>query len=542
MKFDKIILLGAAILAASSLPLEAKSRKGKGDVTVAVFSLNDFHGGFVRNDYKNIPGAPAVWQTLDSLKSVYPYNVTVAAGDNFGGSFFYAATKGVLLPVFYNDLGIHLSALGNHEFDDGQKALAQKWQGAPLRPAGWNLSYVCANVRNASGEIPAFAQPFASAEIPIGKGKSVKVGFVGLLASSTPSQTSKSKIAGLTFDGRYTAVLDSVKRLPGYSSTVGNADLRLLLTHIGSRMSDGQPEWDDKDAANLRLLDDPTWNGILSSHSHQPVCGTINACHYPIVQGKWHGEYISVLKATINLKKRKVKKVEVELCPVNPNAALGAPQRRLQSQIDSLLTHTKTQGGAPLGMQLATAPQTLEHDRDHKHQQTVVGAIVCRAYAEAYRSSASLPDSAIIIGASHFGSIRAGFTKGPVSVLDVGEVLPFSNPLCAFRMTGRQLRELVEFGLHNQRYGWLQTGWLDVMLNQGRHVQSLSYYGPDGAHRYIADDTPVVLVADEFIVNGGDGYDPSFFPSSQKITSVQMPATTDAFVHYLQKIKTLPLK
>ena len=370
----------------------------------------------------------------------------------------------------------------------------------------------------------------------------MKVGFVGLLASSTPSQASKSKIAGLTFDGRYTAVLDSVKRLPGYSSTVGNADLRLLLTHIGSRMSDGQPEWDDKDAANLRLLDDPTWNGILSSHSHQPVCGTINACHYPIVQGKWHGEYISVLKATINLKKRKVKKVEVELCPVNPNAALGAPQRRLQSQIDSLLTHTKTQGGAPLGMQLATAPQTLEHDRDHKHQQTVVGAIVCRAYAEAYRSAASLPDSAIIIGASHFGSIRAGFTKGPVSVLDVGEVLPFSNPLCAFRMTGRQLRELVEFGLNNQRYGWLQTGWLDVMLNQGRHVQSLSYYGPDGAHRYIADDTPVVLVADEFIVNGGDGYDPSFFPSSQKITSVQMPATTDAFVHYLQKIKTLPLK
>ena len=349
MKFDKIILLGAAILATSPLPLEAKSRKGKGDVTVAVFSLNDFHGGFVRNDYKNIPGAPAVWQTLDSLKSVYPYNVTVAAGDNFGGSFFYAATKGVLLPVFYNDLGIRLSALGNHEFDDGQKALAQKWQGAPLRPAGWNLSYVCANVRNASGEIPAFAQPFASAEIPIGKGKSVKVGFVGLLASSTPSQASKSKIAGLTFDGRYTAVLDSVKRLPGYSSTVGNADLRLLLTHIGSRMSDGQPEWDDKDAANLRLLDDPTWNGILSSHSHQPVCGTINACHYPIVQGKWHGEYISVLKATINLKKRKVKKVEVELCPVNPNAALGAPQRRLQSQIDSLLTHTKTQGGAPSG-------------------------------------------------------------------------------------------------------------------------------------------------------------------------------------------------
>ena len=121
MKLNKTLLLGAALLAVLPQYSEAKSRKGKGDVTVAIFSLNDFHGGFVRNDYKSIPGAPAIWQTLDSLKSVYPYNVTVAAGDNFGGSFFYAATKGVLLPVFFNDLGIRLSAVGNHEFDDGQK-------------------------------------------------------------------------------------------------------------------------------------------------------------------------------------------------------------------------------------------------------------------------------------------------------------------------------------------------------------------------------------------------------------------------------------
>lgn len=538
----KSILLGTALLVAVPQASVAKKRKTKGDITVAVFSINDFHGAFVRNDYKQIPGAPAVWQTLDSLKRVYPYHVTVAAGDNFGGSFFYAATKGVLLPVFFNDMGIRLSAVGNHEFDDGQAALARKWEGSPLRPSGWDLTYVCANVRNASGSIPAFSQPFASQEIPLGKGKSLKVGFVGLLASSTPLQASKSKLVGLSFDGRYGQVLDSVKHLPGFSSTIGNADIRLLLTHIGTQMKDGQPVWDDMDAANLAALNDPTWNGILSAHSHQPVCGTINACHYPIVQGKWHGEYISVMKVTINAKTRKVKSVEAELCPVNPRVKLGVPQQRLQAQIDSLLTHTKTPGGVSLGTQLATAPETLEHDRNHKHQQTLVGAIVCRAYAEAYRKAASLPDSSLVIGASHFGSIRAGFTKGPVSVLDVGEVLPFSNPLCAFRLTGRQLRELVEFGVHNQRYGWLQTGWLDVMLNAGGHVQSLSYLGPDGSHRYIADNTPVVLVADEFIVNGGDGYATSFFPASQKITQVQLPATTDAFVHYLQKIKTLPTK
>ena len=100
-------------------------------VKVAIFSINDFHGGFVRNDAKNIPELPAIWQTIDSLKHCYPNHVTVAAGDNFGGSYFYSATRGALLPVFFDALGIRISALGNHEFDDGQRQLAAKWNTRP---------------------------------------------------------------------------------------------------------------------------------------------------------------------------------------------------------------------------------------------------------------------------------------------------------------------------------------------------------------------------------------------------------------------------
>lgn len=542
MKYGKNLLLGLALLAAFPQNNTAKGHKTKGDITVAIFSINDFHGGFVRNDYKDIPGAPAVWQTLDSLKHVYPYNVTVAAGDNFGGSYFYAATKGALLPVFFKDMGITLSAVGNHEFDDGQDALANKWKDSPLRPSDWNLTYVCANVRNASGNIPSFAQPFASQNISLGKGKNLKVGFVGLITSATPLQASKSKLTGLTFDGNYKAVLDSVKHLPDYTSTVGNADIRLLLTHIGTVMVNGQAVWDDIDKENLLSIDDDTWHGILSAHSHQPVHGTVNKHAYPIVQGKWHGEYISVMKVRIDAKTKKVKDVSVELCPVNANIKLEEPQLRLKAQIDSLLVNTKVAGGVHLGQQLCYAPKTLSHDRTRRLTQTTVGTLVCRSYAEAYRQAAGLPDSVIVIGASHFGSIRAGFTQGPVSMLDVGEVLPFSNPLCAFKMTGRQLLELVDFGFHNQRYGWLQTGWLTTLLNDGKHVQSLSYCGPDGKFRYISEDTPVVVVADEFIVNGGDGYDTKLFPASQKITDINLPATSAAFVDYLKKIKTLPEK
>lgn len=525
-KLFPLLLLGFALTASAQ-------------VQVAVFSLNDFHGAFVRNDYKGIAGAPSVWQTLDSLKRVYPCNVTVSAGDNFGGSYFYNATHGALLPVFFNDLGITVSAVGNHEFDDGQRSLAEKWGDSPLRPKGWDITYVCSNVRSIkTGRVPDFCQPVATVPVALPGGKTLRVAFVGLIASSTPQQASKRKLSGLSFDGNYPAVLDSLMQQPD-SSLINGSQLRLLLTHVGSKMGkDGKPVWDDIDAQHLYELQSPLWHGILSSHSHQPVCGRINEAAYPIVQGKWHGDYISMLLCTVDTVAMRVTAVKPQIIPVSPKSRLEEGPARLQAQIDSLLQNTKTAGGTPLGEVLTEAHATLIHDRDDKYRQSEVGTLVCRAYAEAYRKAAGLSDKDVVIGCSHFGSIRAGFVKGPVSVLDVGEALPFANALKAYSLTGKQLLDLVEFGLHNQRFGWLQTSWLEVEQDANTHVTSLTYVSPQGKRVPIKPKKKYILVADEFITTGGDGYSPDFFPASQEVNTT-MPATTDAFINYLRQQKSI---
>lgn len=542
MKTTKTLLL---LLAALCLPaLASGSTRPEGDpdgcVTVAVFSLNDFHGAFVRDDVKDIPGAPAVWQTLDSLKAVYPYHVTVSAGDNFGGSYFYNATRShTLLPQFFSDLGIRLSAVGNHEFDEGQDELAAKWTDTELRPRSWDLTYVCANVRSEGGGIPAYMKPYAVEEIRLADDKTLHVAFVGLIASSTPQQVSTRRIQGLSFSGDYQGVLDSLKHTPGYEAVSG-ADIRLLLTHIGSYMDEtGQPTWDDKDADNLQGLSDPEFHAILSSHSHKAVCGRINAVQYPIVQGRWHGNYISVMRFTVDTTKMQVVRVEPEIVRVHPKAQLEAGPRRLQAQIDEQLATTRTLGGTPIGEGLTVARRTLVHDRDDKYQQTDMGRLVCESYAEAYRQLAGEKPEAVIVGCSHFGSIRSGFVAGPVSVLDVGEALPFSNPLRAFRLTGAQLRELVEFGLHNKKYGWLQTSGLQIETDAKGHVRKLAYVVPGQTCTMVIpvkDKTQCVLVADEFIVNGGDGYDPAFFSGLENLEVPTLPATTDAFISYLKSL------
>ena len=515
---------------------------GKAQQQVAIFSINDFHGAFVRNDHKGIVGAANVLQTLDSLKHVYPCNITVSAGDNFGGSYFYNVTKGVLLPEFFSMAGIHLSALGNHEFDDGQASLANKWQGSPLRPEGWNINYVCANVRsNETHAVPAFAQPVATVPLTLPNGQHINVAFVGLIASSTPQQASVRKLAGLSFDGHYEAVLDSVMRLPE-GKQVRKANIRLLLTHVGSNMNaQGLPVWDDKDVAHLQNIHSPLWHGILSSHSHKRVCGTINDAHYPIVQGRWHGDYISMLLCTIDNHTLQVTKVEPHTIAVTTHEQLTPQAAHLQAQVDSLLQHTTTPGGTPIGTQLTTALRDLPHDRDNKYRHTEVGALVCRAYAEAFRHAAQLPDSIPVIGCSHFGSIRSGFTKGPVSVLDVGEVLPFSNSLKVYQLTGSQIKRLLDFGNNNQRFGWLQTGNLQVKMSPQHHLtEQMTYVSPLHKQVPLELNKKYYLVADEFITTGGDGYSPQFFPTQQEVKVEGMPSTTDAFVQYLKSCPCIP--
>lgn len=532
--FRKIFLpfILLCVLSVSCRSAQTGAQTGHGDaVTVAVFSLNDFHGAFVPDARKGIPGAAAVWQTLDSLKAVYPYHLTVSAGDNFGGSYFYKATQGCLMPSFFHGLGIRISALGNHEFDDGQAALADKWKNIDKRPEGWNIDYVCANVRTADGATPDYVQPWAVDDVAVGD-KKIAVGFVGLLASSTPKQTSRSRIAGLSFDGRYPEVVDSVKALPG--SPVGKADIRLLLTHIGTRMQQGVPVWEDEDSAHAANLRDPMWHAVITSHSHQAVCGNIND-GLPVVQGLCLGACISVLKFEVDTVRMQVLSVTSEVCPVRPATALSGKAKAFSETIDSLLNHTLVMGGQPLCKQLTTASAEMVHNRDDKYRMSEVGSLVCEAYAAAYRRAVPASQQDIVIGASHFGSIRTGFLEGPVRVLDVGEVLPFSNVLKAYRLTGEQLRALVEFGLHNRRYGWLQTSGLEVECDdvETLHVKSLWHTAPSGRRIRLLPEAHYVLVADDFITGGGDGYSPEFFPATQELTGISLPTTTEAFVQHL---------
>ena len=124
-------------------------------------------------------------------------------------------------------------------------------------------------------------------------------------------------------------------------------------------------------------------------------------------------------------------------------------------------------------------------------------------------------------------------------MLDVGETLPFANKLRVYSLTGKQMLQLVEFGLHNERYGWLQTANLLIEQDDNGGVRKLTYESPQKHRRVLQPKRKYYLVTDDYITTGGDGYDPAFFPEKQAVSIDGLPTTTDAFINYLRQLGKL---
>ena len=215
-------LLGAAgvLLLVLASPAAAHKRhhhhhhKPK-DVKVQLLALNDFHGasrptttGGIRPPTPAGQPAPAPIAggrrrrssaaTCSELRKGHRNSLTVAAGDLIGAS--------PLLSALYHDeptieamnlLGLDLTSVGNHEFDEGENEL-KRMQSGGCHPtdgcqdgtgfAGANFKYLSANVIDKRTGKPFF-KPYA-----IRRFQGKKIGFIGMTLEGTPGIVSPAGI------------------------------------------------------------------------------------------------------------------------------------------------------------------------------------------------------------------------------------------------------------------------------------------------------------------------------------------------------------
>ena len=213
--------------------------------------------------------------------------LTVAAGDIVGASpLLSAAFHDEPTIESMNKLGLDVTAVGNHEFDEGYKELQRLAHGGCLDdgPDGMNNQNSCpagtfagadfdilaANVvENASGEtiLPAYT---------IKNVNGAKVAFIGMTLEGTPAIVTASGVAGLTFKDEVETANALVPELKAQ-----DVNAIVVLVHEGATPTSGQPfDWSCGRGGTINgpVVDiakhlDPAIDMVISGHTHQPyVC------------------------------------------------------------------------------------------------------------------------------------------------------------------------------------------------------------------------------------------------------------------------------
>ncbi len=272
----------------------AKTKSNK-LIKLDLFALNDFHG-----QLETVPvtssggrvgdvaagGAEYLATHLKDLRANserrgVDRTFTVAAGDLIGATpLLSAAFHDEPSIEAMNELGLDVSSVGNHEFDEGYKELKRLKRGKCLSDGdgadnqnscpdpskkfeGADFAYLGANVKDAQTRKPILA-PYK-----IRKVEGQKVAFIGMTLKDTPNIVTKAGVEGLFFKDEVKTVDKLVPKL-----RKRGVNAMVVLLHEGAAPSDISdvngcvgatgPGLDIAKALH------PEIDVVVSGHTHQP--------------------------------------------------------------------------------------------------------------------------------------------------------------------------------------------------------------------------------------------------------------------------------
>ena len=515
-------------------------------IDINLVALNDFHGHleaskFVYTSARDQRETSIMAGGIDNLAAALQAFrledkdlVLVGAGDLVGASpamsSMWADEPSL---VALGMLGLRVSAVGNHEFDQGRAELLRKQHGGcqsvqaakacKLAPdfSGAPFGYLAANViDSASGRplLPAYS---------IQNVKGVPVAFIGAVLKDTAQVVLASGIAGLAFTDEADAI-----NLALSAARAQGASVFVALIHEGGSTTE---RFDQLDCSALkgpivgiaRRLD-PAIRLIISGHSHQGFQCKVDG--RVITQAQMGGHVLSRIRLSVDAASGAVRDIVVRNVPVRQG------EYPPDARVSAYLASVKASSTAALARPIArvTARSTLRKTNDAG--QSPLGGLIADAQVEATRAQG------VQIGFMNSGGMRSDFDVGDNLIATFGQaqvVLPFSNTLVVMAMRGAQLRALLEQQWQRpdpdpdghamlQASSALSYRW-NSALPKGQRVikDSIRVNGVplDDAQLY-------KVVTNNFLAEGGDGF-PLFTEVSNKLDTGIVDL--DAFIALLVK-------
>ena len=379
---------------------------------ITILHSNDLHGDFLAEqvDEKLVGGVSMLSGYIEKVRAEEPNTLYAIAGDMFRGSVIDSEYKGLSTIEIMNALAPDVVTIGNHEVDYGIAHLLfiEKCARFPI---------INANLYIKNTPTRLFT-PYKILRVD-----GMNILFIGIITQDVINQTKSESLVGSFVDTAAAAA--EVGKICNAHNSI-DIDFTVLLTHIGFE--------EDKHLA--RQLD-PAWGVdlIIGGHSHTFLDHAAEENGVVIAQAGTGTDQIGRFDIIVDTDNNCIDSytwrtvpICAETCPRNP--AMEQVLHRFTSQVDEKYSHI-----------VGRFRRELTHPE--RTQETELGNLFADIFTR------SLGIDVMLIGS---GSIRAEKLGPIVTYGDLIEGFPYDDGVYMFKVTGRQLRQMLHYMLREEAY------------------------------------------------------------------------------------------
>ncbi|MBX3566864.1 MAG: 5'-nucleotidase C-terminal domain-containing protein [Rhizobiaceae bacterium] len=489
----------AALVALSASSLALSAGVSFADYELTILHINDWHSRIESNNkYEStcsaeeegkdecIGGAARLVTAIaaERAKLAGKNVLLLNGGDNFQGSLFYTTYKGAVEAEFLNQMKFDAMTVGNHEFDDGEDALA------PFLDV-IKFPVLSANVAaGASAKVGDRIKP--SIVLDVG---GQKIGIVGAVTTETPEIASPGPNILILDDIR--AITDEVEKLKAEG-----VNKIIALTHVGY----------PRDKELIAKI--PGVDVVVGGHSHSLLSNTDpkaegpyptmidnpDGYKVPVTQAasysKYLGEFTVVFDDSGVVKQASGEPIHLD-AKIKPDEAVLARIKELGAPIEELKAKEVGETAAP-----------IDGSREScRAKECEMGNLVSDAVLDRVKGQG------VEIVISNGGGLRASIDQGKVTMGEVLTVLPFQNTVATFQIAGKDLVAALENGVSQIEDGagrFAQVAGLKYSFDRSgtpneSRIKSVEVMD-GGAWKPIDPEKDYLVATNNYVRQGGDGY------------------------------------
>ena len=453
---------------------------------VKIVHTNDIHARVEEDDYNQVIGMDRLSGIAQAFTEGADGSLMLDSGDTFHGQPIATIVKGESVAKLMKACGYDAMTTGNHDWSYGKERLKELGGIA-------NVKILSGNIKNADGT--SFFDTDELIKEITKNGKTLKIGVFGVSDPEMKNKTTPSNVEGLDFQ-------DAVAYAKTEAATLKaeGCDVVIALSHT----------LDPKNvAAQVDGID--LW---LCGHEHIELSESVTTPDGSKTYVSESGHYLNsvgLIDLTCTMDEDGSVHVDYEKTSVDYEAAQNYPK---DASVTDVLDTIKAENETALNRVIGTSPVELDGVWEHiRIGQTNLGNVITDAYLLATGADIAFENA---------GGIRASIAAGTVTYGDVINVSPYGNYVVTKKLTGAQIKEMLESSLTIQKNcivannsgewdawpndsgSYLQVGGIIVRFDPaqpaGARVLSVQKDGQE------LDDTKEYTVAVNNYLAGSDSY------------------------------------